>query len=39
MWMKNRYSFIEHNSSFPVSLEPETANVSIAEKPSMFGKE
>ena len=39
MSMKNRYSFIEHNNPFPVSVEPEIANVSIAEKPSMFGKE
>ena len=34
----NRRSFIEHNSSSPLSLRPETANVNRAEKPSFISQ-
>ena len=33
--VQNRSSFTGHNSSSLVSLEPQTANVSTAEKPSL----
>ena len=38
MDVQNRSSFIKNNSSSPVTLEPKTENVSIADMPSLFFK-